>query len=215
MAKAQRRRSLRDLDYDAMATTPPTPQTSPATPGGKEAAAAAAPARQPRAERPKPVAEPRRPASAAPASAAPAGAGPVRKASTSKMAIYLHRSTFDDAKSAYLVDLDLPDAEGSIARWISAAIERWAELTPAERRHRAGELPEERREGSGLSRTFDIGDNAIEATKQAMLDDRAQARVYESRSQFVTDAIRVAIEQSRDRVGTLPPAPARLPNRPL
>lgn len=137
-------------------------------------------------------------------------------AATTRTGLYFHPATFESAKSAYLVDFDaLPDSADSFARWISAALAGHAALTAAQRVVAAAGLPDEPRTGSGFTRSFELDDNTVKAMETAITDDR-QAHRYVTRSQFSNEAIRAAIEAAKARAGgVLPPAPARLPNRPV
>lgn len=141
----------------------------------------------------------------------------IRKTSeTTRTGLYFHPATFEAAKSAYLVDFDaLPDSADSFARWISAALAAHAAMTPADRATAADELPGEPRSGSGFTRSFELDDNTIQAMESAITEDRRSHR-FVTRSQFGNEAVRVAIEAAKTRTGgVLPPAPARLPNRPV
>lgn len=76
-------------------------------------------------------------------------------------------------------------------------------------------LPEEVRNGSGITRAFLLPDTAIAAMNVAIKTDRTNGRAV-SRSEFIGRAVRDAIERARERAGgVLPPAPARLPNKPV
>lgn len=199
-----KRRSLRDFDDDAMAAEPivtptltsdPAPQTAPTRPE-------TAP-RSPRATKPTPKARP--------------ATTPAHSASMTRTGIYFRPSTFDDAKSAYLIDLDRrPEAPDSIARWIAGALDQHAARTSEDRARIAGELPPEPpAEGSGFTRSFDLPDSTIAARDAAIAHDRRAGRTS-SRSSFSTEAIRNAIEHARQaNGGVLPPPPARLPNKPV
>ena len=201
-----KRKSLRDFDDDAMVA--PIAAPAPAAP-----AAAVEKAPQP------PKKAPKSPQAARPApKPAAATTTEVRTATTTRAGIYFHPATFNDAKSAYLADLDNtgPDAADSIARWIAGALDVYAAGTPQERAQIAESLPAEARgEGSGFTRSFELPDDTIAARDLAITEDRRNGRTS-SRSSFATEAIRHAIEQARARNGgVLPPAPDRLPNKPV
>lgn len=186
------RKSLRDLDNDALAdtTAPPAPKPA-ATP---------APA----------------PVQAAPATVArSAAAKPAGKRVTSTIGVYMQRHTFDAARGAYVADLDtLATGPDTFARWVDAALAEYAGLTPARRTAIAERLPAQQRTDSrGINRTFQVGQDTIEATNAALVADRQAGRVH-SRSEFAVEAILWATEASRERNGgVLPEAPPRLPNR--
>lgn len=135
---------------------------------------------------------------------------------TTRTGLYFHPATFEAAKSAYLVDFDaLPAPADSFARWISAALAAHAALTPAQRATATATLPEEPRSGSGFTRSFELDDTTVHAMETAITEERRVHR-FLTRSQFGNEAVRVAIESARARAGgVLPPAPARLPNKPV
>ncbi len=198
-----KRRSLRDFDDDAMAepivTTNLTPDPEPPV----------AP--------PRPETAPRSPRATKPAPKARPATTPVPSASMTRTGIYFRPSTFDDAKSAYLIDLDRhPDAPDSIARWIAGALDQHAARTSEDRARIAADLPPEPpAEGSGFTRSFDLPDAVIAARDAAIAHDRRAGRTS-SRSSFSTEAIRNAIEHARQaNGGVLPTPPARLPNKPV
>lgn len=196
------RKSLRDFDDDAMAAPIATPTSPPPAPTKAPQEPRKAP-RSPRATQPAPKAAP--------------AATEARTATTTRTGIYFHPATFNDAKSAYLADLDNtgPDAADSIARWIAGALDIYAAGNTQERAQIAESLPEETREGSGFTRSFELPDDTISARDAAITEDRRNGRTS-SRSSFATEAIRHAIEQARARNGgVLPPAPDRLPNKPV
>lgn len=200
---APKRRSLRSLgdrNRDAMNAAPASDQApeKPAAAQVSESSPEPPPARQTRKVSSKPA--PQQPTTDLGGPSNPIG-------------IYIHRETFDNAKSAYLVDRRGPAPQNSLARWIAAAIVNWSALTPDQRQHAADALPPELRQGAGSNRSFSIAATAVEIMEDAMAADQDQYRV-QARSQFITEAIRHAVEQARERNGgTLPPAPQRLPNR--
>ena len=188
------RKSLRDLDNDALGDTTAPPARTPA---------------------PAPVPVPAAPARVArPAAAKPAGK-PAGKRVTSTIGVYMQRHTFDAARGAYVADLDtLASGPDTFARWVDAALAEYAGLTPAGRTAIAQGLPAQQRTDSrGINRTFQVGQDTIEATNAALVADRQAGRVH-SRSEFAVEAILWATEASRVRNGgVLPEAPPRLPNR--
>lgn len=196
------RRTLRDFDEEAIAQPEDDDQPAP------EPAAASSPPTTRAKRAPAPSIR------TAPATRTKPA---VREASaTTRTGLYFHPATFEAAKSAYLVDFDaLPDSPDSFARWISAALAVHAGLTPARRAAAAGQLPEEPRTGSGFTRSFELDDSTVQAMEAAITEDR-RAHRFVTRSQFGNEAVRVAIEAAKVRAGgVLPPAPARLPNRPV
>ena len=207
---APKRRSLRtlgDRDRDAMNSAPvdQAVQEPAAAPADK---AEPAPPAKTRPENP-----PARKASPKPKPQPTAQPSIELDGPTNLIGIYIHPETFDNAKSAYLVDRRGPAPQNSLARWIAAAIVSWSALTTDQRQHAVDELPPELRQGAGSNRSFSIAATAVEVMQSAMAADQDQFRV-QARSQFVTEAIRHAVEQARERNGgILPPAPKRLPNR--
>lgn len=136
---------------------------------------------------------------------------------TARLGVYWHPVTFAAAKSAYLADLDnSPGSPDSVARWIDRAIAAHAALAPARRAAAAEGLPaEDRDDRPAASRSFTVAAATMAAMQAAILDDRKHGRTL-NRSEFATQAVRIATETARHRNGgTLPPAPARLPNKPV
>jgi hypothetical protein len=156
------------------------------------------------------------PASTEPAPLVPAPTAPGTLGPTVRVGMYLHRKTFEEAKSAYLVDLDTaPAAPGNFAVWISQVLAGHAQLAPNKRLELAHQLPEETPEGRGISRSFHIPEQVIDEMNAAIVADRQHGR-FLSRSEFATEAIRLATQSARTRAGgVLPPPPKRLPNNPV
>ena len=135
---------------------------------------------------------------------------------SNRVAIYMHRGLFDDAKSAYLVDLDQPAGPDSFARWVNGVIDEHAARTPEQRAAIAAGLPEYEPVGSGLARSFEMSLTTIQARDSAITEDRQAGRPAVSRSEFSVEAIRHRVEVAKQLAGgTLPPAPKRLPNKPV
>ncbi|WP_098482040.1 hypothetical protein [Georgenia soli] len=133
-----------------------------------------------------------------------------------RLGTYWREPIFDQAKSAYLVDLDtLPDAADSFARWIAALITEHAERTPRQRVEVAQLVGEEPTKGRGFARSFTLPRDVVDHMEQAIVDDRRATGRVLTRTAFVSECVRLAIAQATERNGGhLPPAPARLPNRP-
>ena len=136
-------------------------------------------------------------------------------AGTQRLGTYWPSATFDLARRAYLADLDtLPDGPDSLGAWIDAAIRTHAGLSPRRRAELADSLQPETKDPRGKSRSFIVAVRTVEALETALIEDRRHGRVL-SRGAFVSDAVRAAAQHAQDRYdGPLPPAPARLPNRP-
>lgn len=129
--------------------------------------------------------------------------------------VYMQRPTFEAARGAYMADLDtLPTGPDTIAAWIGAALAAYAKLSPKKRAAIAEALPaEQRSETRGISRTFRVDPDILEAVNAALVADRKAGR-WRSRSEFAVEAILWATDNAKDRAGgQLPKAPARLPNR--
>lgn len=134
-------------------------------------------------------------------------------ASTQRIGIYFRPGQFEAAKSAYLVDWQAGGEADTFALWIAAAVERHASLTPALRATATKKLHAGESGERGLTRSFNLPDTTVAAIKEAMAADR-EAGHWGSQSEFCGVAIAAATEAARERAGgTLPPAPARLPNR--
>ncbi len=128
-----------------------------------------------------------------------------------------NRGILDEARSAYIADLDsVPSPADSLARWIDQAILTWARLDVDTRAVLRGALPRRRGGGAAASRAFAIQRTTLRACDEAILADRQAGMSNQGRNPFVIDAIRAATGKARERnQGVLPPAPARLPNRPI
>lgn len=134
------------------------------------------------------------------------------KATSVRLAIYFHRGEFEDAKAAYLADWrDLADPPETFAGWISASVLRHAGRAVEERGGLAGERGAGGG-GSGVSRTFTVPESTLLAVWDALEDDRDIDR-WLSVGAFCGDAVAVAVQDARHRVGgELPTPPARLPS---
>lgn len=153
--------------------------------------------------------------------AAPAPARTAPKSATAgtktRVGTYWQHGTFQEAKSAYMVDLDLsPDAPNVFAAWIGRTIEKHAQHSPERRAKIVAALPAEPKEGVGVSRSFELYDSVIGKMDAAIVEDRRTLSIMDNRTGFVSAAVRAAIADVKKRSGltTLPPAPARLPKNP-
>ncbi len=165
-------------------------------------------------EEPDPILETPEPAPTTPRRRA-TPAPQARTETTTRTGLYFAEQVFQDAKSAYLVDLDTqPDPATSFARWIGQVIDRHNRLTPERRAQVAKTVGEEPKGGNGFSRSFMIPVGTVADMDEAIKRDRKSER-YVSASQYATEAVRAAIAEARRRNGgTLPTPPARLPNKP-
>ena len=141
---------------------------------------------------------------------------PAKTAETT-IGVYMQRPTFEAARGAYMADLDtLADGPDTIAGWIDAALAAYAALRPKKRATIADSLPaEQRTDPRGISRSFRVDPDTLEAVNAALVADRKAGR-WRSRSEFAVEAILWATENAKQRAGgRLPKAPPRLPNRAL
>lgn len=161
------------------------------------------------------VAEVRPETSQAPATSRPAvtRGAPARAGitSTTRVGIYFRDDEFDRAKAAYLSDWQHGGEADTFARWIARAIDAHAARdtkarAQLERTQREGE-------GSGGSRSFTLPTDAVERMRKAIVADQ-QTNRWPTASAWSGDAIAAAVSAAEAAAGgSLPPAPARLPNR--
>lgn len=186
-----KRRTLADFDKAAIAA--PEPEATPTPSPVPAPVPASAPAK--RSTPPRPVQ-----ATTAPDAAARVG-------------LWFRPATFQDAKSAFLVSVDQAPIEvDNFTAWIGHVLSVYANKAPAARAKLAAALPAEEAAG-GVGRTFELPPAVVEAVNDAVVLDRQEAGRVLSVSAWAVEAVRVAIEDARRRVGTLPPPPARLPRR--
>lgn len=133
-------------------------------------------------------------------------------AETARLGIYLTPQEFDAAKAAYLADWTNGGAADTFARWIAAAIDTHAGVTPQERAARA--QPKGRaEERTGSTRSFAIPTDTMARMRAAITSDQKAGR-WPSDSAWCGEAIGHAVSAARtENGGTLPTPPARLPNR--
>jgi hypothetical protein len=138
--------------------------------------------------------------------------------------IYWFRVSWERARSGYVADLDHdPDAPFGLLGWLHRAITEHAARTPAERAavaDRAAQLPGEpggsTAAAGGFKRTLVLEAAVVDELEAAILTDRRKLGRVVSRSEFVRHAALAAADRSEQRLGrALPPAPLRLPNRPV
>lgn len=131
--------------------------------------------------------------------------------------IYWERAVWDRARSAYVADLDLdPDSPDAFVGWLDSAIERHSRRTPDGRAElaEATAIPPAPSSKS-FSKSHPLRQATIDAMEDAIVDDRQQLGRMIGRSGFVREATLAAAAQTQRDLGRdLPPAPARLPNRP-
>lgn len=154
----------------------------------------------------KPTTPPKAPKAPKASSSPPAG--------TSRLSIYWRGTTLEDARRAYMADIDTqPEGPTSFARWIDRAVAAHANLSTDDRSKLAVTLGEQADEDA-MPRSFEVQSATVVAMRSAIAADRAPGIPAQTRSDFVADAVRQATREARQRWGKdLPPAPARLPNR--
>lgn len=142
-----------------------------------------------------------------------------RGATTSRITVYFAADgILEDARRAYIAQLDHANPQTSFARWLSALLEEHAARTPEQRDQIAKNLDQLDRTdppaGASRGRAFDVYDTSLELADDAIRVDRAH-RPAPSRSSFAVEALREATRTIREaNGGQLPPAPKRLPNQP-
>ncbi len=134
----------------------------------------------------------------------------MRPADAAKISLYLRPATYDLAKAGYTADrthqANPPD---TLLDWITRAITRHADRTPARR----ADLPAAHPTGRGRSYALAIPPGARDAMDAALTDDEHAGRPG-SRSSFTTEAIHAAARASRRRAGGTLPKPGPLPRGP-
>ena len=175
---------------------PTLPTQAPAAPARTSIAPVQAPAQQP--ETPP----------------APQSAG--RPAMTRRIGFAIQKTAQDQAKSAYVVDLDLrADCPPGFTHWLAEAVIAHAQLTPPKRESvRRRITPGIERK---VPRSYEMTVDAIEAMERAIIEDRTELGHVASRAEFFQTAVLAAIERVKKRSGrdTLPIAPSRLPRQPV
>lgn len=139
-----------------------------------------------------------------------------RPAMTRRTGFAIQKTIQDQAKSAYVIDLDLrADCPPGFTHWLAEALIAHARLTPAKRESvRQRITPRVERK---VPRSYDMTMDAIEAMERAIIEDRTELGHVESRAEFFQNAVLAAIERVKKRSGrdTLPAAPNRLPRQPV
>lgn len=137
-------------------------------------------------------------------------------AETTWVGVYWERGVLDRSRSAYVADLyGDPDSPGSFEGWLTRALEQHARRTPKQRAELADMTiqPDPRRK---VSKGYRLAQNVVDAMEEAIVADGRELGRLHSRSGFVHEAVLAAAEDARQRLGRdLPPAPARLPIRPV
>lgn len=128
-----------------------------------------------------------------------------------RIAIYLPATEFQDARAAYLADWAAGGTSATFGAWISQVLDEHAARTPGERAALASAL----NRGAPLdpqTRTFAIEEHVAASVTAGLTADHAAGR-WPSESAWAREALAVAVTHSRQRDGSLPTPPDRLPNR--
>lgn len=131
--------------------------------------------------------------------------------------VYWDHHAWQQARSAYLVDLDLDPASPDVfGQWLTRVVIWYAAMTPIGRTRKLSTLGTPPEDGPpGVSRMMPLPQVTLELVDSAIVDDRLTVGRVVSRSEFIRQAALVAADASRTRLGReLPPPPARLPYRP-
>lgn len=156
-------------------------------------------------------AEPSTPASSVKIPKPPKAQSRAALSATTRVGIYFRDAEFDRAKAAYLSDWQHGGQADTFARWIAGAIDLHAARDPQERAKL--ERPQREGEGSGGSRSFSLPSDAVDRMRKAIVADQ-QTNRWPTASAWSGDAIAAAVGAAEAAAGgSLPPAPARLPNR--
>lgn len=144
---------------------------------------------------------------------------------TVRKGLWLSAGLVDLAKSSYVADLTTVPAQkrtGSLAAWVSQALEAHARRSPRARAKLAERTQQQlageaRAPGHIKSRSFFLTERSVQLAHEAMACDLREIERAESMSAFTQAAIVAAADTSRKRYRAetgrdrLPPAPARLP----
>ena len=139
---------------------------------------------------------------------------------TIPVGIYWKPGVWDLARSAYIADLATDaDSPGSFVGWLAQALEVHAKRSPQKRAELAAAGENHPALVSVTRKSFnkkhDLPASTIEAVEDALVVDRQELGRMLARSAFAQEAVIVAAEEARRRLGReLPPPPQKLSNRP-
>ncbi|KAB2811030.1 hypothetical protein F9L07_03605 [Pimelobacter simplex] len=139
---------------------------------------------------------------------------------TVRVGLYWKPGVWDLARSAYLADLDTDaDSPGSFVGWLAQVLELHARRSPQQRSDLAATCEEHPALVSVTRRSFNrshpLPESTMEAVDAALVADRQEMGRMLARSAFAQEAVIVAAEDARRRLGrSLPPPPQKLSNRP-
>lgn len=175
------------------------------------AAAPTAPIMEPQPAQEATTATVRRPA-AKPKEPAVKAAG---ESETIRVGITVPPEVLADSRDAYVADLDdLADPALSHSRWVERAARDHLARSIAARQAIEADLPEQTM-SKPMARAWFFHPETVQGIDEAIATERHEGHPWRSRTAFVVQAMRVAIEAARTRRdGALPQAPARLPNQP-
>lgn len=123
---------------------------------------------------------------------------------------------WDQARGAYISDLDTdPECPDAFIGWLHHNLLAHANRGGAARAELDIPAPPRRRDDRGISRTYPMRRDVLEAVDQAIIEDRVSFGRVLGRSGFIHEAMVAAIDQARRRRGSsLPTPPSRLPTKP-
>ena len=132
---------------------------------------------------------------------------------TIPVGIYWKPGVWDLARSAYIADLATDaDSPGSFVGWLAQALELHARRSPQQRAELAAAGEKHPALVSVTRKSFnkkhDLPPSTIEAVEDALVADRQELGRVLARSVFAQEAVIVAAEAARRRLGRdLPPPP--------
>ena len=174
------------------------------------AAAPAAPVMEPQPTQEATTATVRRTAAKKEPAAKAAG-----ESETIRVGITVPPEVLADSRDAYVADLDdLADPALSHSRWVERAARDHLARSIAALHSIEADLPEQAL-SQPMARAWFFHPETVQSIDEAIARERHEGHPWRSRTAFVVEAMRVAIEAARARRdGSLPQAPGRLPNRP-
>ena len=139
-----------------------------------------------------------------------AWSGPSRTSTTATVRVTVRMSSteWDEIRGAYLADWDTTREHDTFKAWATAALERHAWRTPADRA-----TTSDVDVASGSPRMFDATEAAVAQVRAAMIADQ-RAGQFPTLSGWCRAALTTAAATARERSGgRLPTPPKRLPGR--
>ncbi|MDP3966764.1 MAG: hypothetical protein Q8Q02_00670 [Nocardioides sp.] len=139
---------------------------------------------------------------------------------TIPVGIYWRPGVWDLARSANIAELDDDaDSPARFVGWLAQALELHARRSPQQRAELAAAGEKHPALVSVTRKSFnkkhDLTASTIEAVEDALVADRQELGRMLARSVFAQEAVVVAAEAARQRLGRdLPPPPQKLSNRP-